>query len=161
MGLWEPFHLKRPLVNNRLLIKTVTFINWHDGSRQLSTAPEDGSALFYNSTVHIKVSWYIYHHKFPKWYRNAVVTKQPSEHNYLSHATFPFPRHRFLRQAVVYSIFLAFWVNICSVRLTFFPQATLYIDEHNKWLRKWLNTSANKLGLRSTKMSIYVLHLCF
>jgi hypothetical protein len=33
-------------------------------------------------------------------YSNAVVTKQPSEHYYLSHATFPFPHNRFLRQAV-------------------------------------------------------------
>jgi hypothetical protein len=43
----------------------------------------------------------IYHHKFEKWYRNAVVTKQPSEHYYLTHAAFPFPRDRFLRPAVV------------------------------------------------------------
>jgi hypothetical protein len=54
----------------------------------------------------------IYHHKFEKWYRNAVVTKQPSEHYYLSHATFPFPPNRFLCPAVVYSIFLAFCVNL-------------------------------------------------
>jgi hypothetical protein len=36
--------------------------------------------------------------------------KQPSEHYYLSHATFPFPRNHFLRPAVVYSRFLAFGV---------------------------------------------------
>jgi hypothetical protein len=32
------------LVNNRLLLKTVIFIN----RRQLSTAPVDGAVLFYN-----------------------------------------------------------------------------------------------------------------
>jgi hypothetical protein len=53
----------------------------------------------------------IYHHKFEKWYRNAVFTKQPSEHYYLSHATFPFSRDRFLRPAVAYSRFLALRVN--------------------------------------------------
>jgi hypothetical protein len=31
----------------------------------------------------------IYHHKFEKWYRNAVP---PSKHYYRSHATFPFTR---------------------------------------------------------------------
>jgi hypothetical protein len=35
-----------------------------------------------------------------------VVTKTPTEHYYLSHATFPFPPDRFLRPAVVYSRFL-------------------------------------------------------
>jgi hypothetical protein len=54
----------------------------------------------------------IYHHNIEKWYRNAVIiTKHPLEHYYLSHATFPFPCDRFLRQAVGYNRFLAFWVN--------------------------------------------------
>jgi hypothetical protein len=44
-----------------------------------------------------------------KWYRNVVVTQQPSEHYYLSHATFPFPCDRFLCLTVVYSRFVAFW----------------------------------------------------
>jgi hypothetical protein len=48
----------------------------------------------------------IYPYQFEKCYKNATVTKQPSEHFYLSHATFPFPRDRFLRPAVVYSSFL-------------------------------------------------------
>jgi hypothetical protein len=52
-----------------------------------------------------------YHHKFEKWYRNAIATKQPSEHYYLSHATFPFSVNRFLCPAVEYSRFLAIWVN--------------------------------------------------
>jgi hypothetical protein len=45
-------------------------------------------------------------------YRNAVVTKQPSEHKYLSHATFPSSRNRFLHQAVVYiqHMFNNFWL---------------------------------------------------
>jgi hypothetical protein len=67
----------------------------------------------------------IYHHKFEKWRRNAAVNKQTSEHYYLGHATFPFTRDSSLRPAVVvtpligvthgapvvYSRFLAFWVN--------------------------------------------------
>jgi hypothetical protein len=40
----------------------------------------------------------IYHHatachNFEKWHRNAIF-KQPSEHYYLSHATFPFTRNQ-------------------------------------------------------------------
>jgi hypothetical protein len=56
---------------------------------------------------HVNNNQLKYHHKFEKWYieiSNAVVTKQPLEHYYLSHATFPFPPDRFLRQAVVYYI---------------------------------------------------------
>jgi hypothetical protein len=48
------------------------------------TCPNNGQLIFTN---------------FENWYRNAVVTKQASEHYYLSHATFPFLRNRFLRPA--------------------------------------------------------------
>jgi hypothetical protein len=59
----------------------------------------------------------IYHHKFEKWYRNAVVTKQPSEHYYLSHATFPFPPDRCTTDFWLFGSILGQYLSRSSVQM--------------------------------------------
>jgi hypothetical protein len=69
-----------------------------------------------------------------KWYRNSVVTKQPSEHYYQSHATFPFPRNRFLRPPELLCIadFCLFGSIFCcfvvTALLKVFPQKIIKIE---------------------------------
>jgi hypothetical protein len=39
-----------------------------------------------------------HHHKFEKWYRNAIVAKPATKHYNISHATFPVYQRRIIYQ---------------------------------------------------------------